>query len=141
MSVDDKIKVQLKCSECEYVECKVGCGVPFGLEGCVREVDLNFFVEYQSKVLENAPFIYKIKSKKGQDIAYKNVIDILYELYQKPLVFLIDEKGKIKKRFCEIWLILKLLKPQRKNCIIFFAICRKKNWKISDMLIVVMMCF
>ena len=102
MSVDDKIKVKLKCSECEYVECKVGCGVPFVLEGCVREVDLNFFVEYQSKVLENAPFIYKIKSKKGQDIAYKNVIDILYELYQKPLVFLIDEKGKIKKRFCEI---------------------------------------
>ena len=98
---DDKINIRLKCSECEYVECKVGCGVPFGLEGCGREVDLNFFVKYQSKVLENAPFIYKIKSKRGQDIAYKKVINGAtagwYTLYQKPLVFLISEKGKIKK--------------------------------------------
>ena len=94
---DDKINIRLKCSECEYVECKVGCGVPFGLEGCGREVDLNCFVQYQSKVLENPPFIHKIKSKRGQDIAYKKVIDTLYELYQKPLVFLISEKGKIKK--------------------------------------------
>lgn len=96
--MDDEYLITLKCCDCENYNCSI---CPLGtvidednLRGCTRRVSEEDYAKYEHYIDEVSPFLYITDNKEASSRAYREIIDFLFYIYNKPLGTKIGKNGR-----------------------------------------------
>lgn len=98
MSNEDFFNLKIYCWECENKDCNFYARNKDSNDryGCVRRVPEELYQEYIHQYFEEWPFA-RMLSLENERLCYLKTIDVLYKVYEMPMVHLLGKKGQVLK--------------------------------------------